>query len=177
MTYYLDNWHRAKLPDLWWDAAIPGKCTWNVSLKRLLAFEAAVQEKTHRITLFLDLSTFYAAVDLAELTMAAELLEFPPLLLHSAMRSYLGARVLTCEEIVAPALYARRGLLADCPLAPLLSKLALHGPLSSVLNNNKSVAGADVWIDDISVDAQDKLAVRVAQQNPCFLWSRIFLEV
>ncbi len=158
-----EDWLETHLHRFWWDSAVPGKCTLDVSLKRLMSFENAKAGGEHRITLFLDLSTFYEAVDLEALVHTATQLQFPPLLLHSALRSYLGARVLTCEEAVSPPLYARRGLLAGCPLAPMLSKLALFAPLSGVLNSNKSVEGADVWIDDISVDTQDKSAGRAAK--------------
>ena len=114
------------------------------------------------MTVFIDLSTFYESVSLKELEASAEALSFPPLLLFNALRSYLGARVLTCEEVVSPALFARRGLLAGCPLAPMLSKIALYSPLSSVLNGRRSIAAADVWIDDISVDLEDQSAEKAA---------------
>ena len=70
--------------------------------------------------------------------------------------------MLTCEEVVSPALFARRGLLAGCPLAPMLSKIALYSPLSAVLNGRRCIAGADVWIDDISVDLEDQSAEKAA---------------
>ena len=132
------------------------------AVKRLVACESATKKGAHRVTVFIDLSTFYESVSLKELEASAEALSFPPLLLFNALRSYLGARVLTCEEVVSPALFARRGLLAGCPLAPMLSKIALYSPLSAVLNGRRSIAGADVWIDDISVDLEDQSAEKAA---------------
>ena len=56
------------------------------------------------------------------------------------------------ESVLSPPIYPRRGLLQGCPLAPTLAKLALETPLQNILRA-QGVTNADLWLDDISIDA------------------------
>ena len=149
-----EEWLEKTLPQLWWDSAVPGTCTLDISLKRLMSYEASKLNGSHRVTVFIDLTTFYESVCIEELRESVRALGFPPLLLLNALRSYHGARVILSEQTISPPLFARRGLLAGCPLAPMLSKLALFGPCSATLSGNPAVDNADIWIDDISIDTK-----------------------
>ena len=52
---------------------------------------------------------------------------------------------------MGPPAYASRGVLAGCPIAVALSKVALWPACNAVLNQ-PAVATADTWVDDLSVD-------------------------
>ena len=69
--------------------------------------------------------------------------------------------MLISEGVVAPPVYAQRGVLAGCPLAPALSKAALF-PVCDRLTQEVQVTDMDIWIDDISVDLQNENHVSVA---------------
>ena len=135
-----------------------------MSLRRLMSYEAGRCKGDHFVTIFIDLTTFYESVSIEELKKSAKALAFPALLLHNALRSYQGARIILSEQTISPPLFARRGLLAGCPLAPMLSKLALFGPCSQALEGNVMVDNADIWIDDISIDTKSAIPHRVANQ-------------
>ena len=82
--------------------------------------------------------------------------------------------LLSCPEGTAPAVHATRGrLIAGCPAAPALSKVALAAPCQRVLAM-RTVVGADLWIDDISVDCESSSA-RLAAKN-ALLVSRALLQ-
>ena len=159
-----EEWLDKNLPRLWWDSAVPGTSTLDVSLRRLMSYEAGRCKGDHFVTIFIDLTTFYESVSIDELKRSAKALAFPALLLHNALRSYQGARIILSEQTISPPLFARRGLLAGCPLAPMLSKLALFGPCSQALEGNVMVDNADIWIDDISIDTRSTIPHRVANQ-------------
>ena len=76
---------------------------------------------------------------------------FPPLLLWGAICAYRGPRLLTADGLVAPPAYASRGVLAGCPIAVALSKVALW-PACQAMLNQPAVNTADTWVDDLSVD-------------------------
>eukprot|EP00439_Symbiodinium_sp_Y106_P015494 s8573_g2.t1 len=90
-------------------------------------------------------------VEASRLIEHAHAVSFPPLLLWGALCAYRGPRLLTADGLVAPPAFARKGILAGCPLAVALSKVALWPACSKVLNQ-KAVASADTWVDDLSVD-------------------------
>ncbi|CAE7422902.1 unnamed protein product, partial [Symbiodinium microadriaticum] len=81
----------------------------------------------------------------------AQGVDFPPLLLWGAIGAYRGPRLLTADGLVAPPAYASRGVLAGCPIAVALSKVALWPACHAVLNQ-PAVSTADTWVDDLSVD-------------------------
>ena len=105
----------------------------------------------HRITLYLDLSCFYETIIHARLAAHAQEVGFPPLLLWGALCAYRGPRLLSADGLVGPPAYASRGVLAGCPIAVALSKVALWPACNAVLNQ-PAVATADTWVDDLSVD-------------------------
>ena len=78
-------------------------------------------------------------------------MDFPPLLLWGAICAYRGPRLLTADGLVAPPAYASRGVLAGCPIAVALSKVALW-PACQAMLNQPAVNTADTWVDDLSVD-------------------------
>ena len=78
------------------------------------------EDRAHRCSVFLDLSTLYEGVNHERLSEAAEAAEFPPLLLHLALSAYP-------DEVASPVIYAHKIMIAGCPLTPTLSKLAVAG--------------------------------------------------
>ena len=74
------------------------------------------------------------------------------------------ARVLTAESGHSPATYSSRGVVAGCPIAPSLSKLALHSPCAEVFRSGL-VSNLDTWIDDISADMVAKAPDKVAAKS------------
>ena len=147
----VEDWIRKSRHLFWYDAAFPGCATLDVSLKRMMQFERARYQDRHRITIFLDLTTFYESIAHEQLISEAKRLGFPATVLLWVMHAYTGPRILSCPEGTAPAIHATRGLIAGCPAAPALSKVALAAPCQRVLAM-RTVVGADLWIDDISVD-------------------------
>ena len=115
----------------------------------------------HRCSLFVDLSTFYEGVDHLGLCDAASRAGFPDLLLHLAVEAYRSGRIIVSDEVASPTAYACKGIIAGCPLAPTLSKLAVGESI------RQTCTGPDIdyvgtWIDDISVDTENKQADRAA---------------
>ena len=105
----------------------------------------------HRVTLYLDMSCFYETIIHSRLVTHAQGVDFPPLLLWGALCAYRGPRLLTADGLVAPPAYASRGVLAGCPIAVALSKVALWPACQATLNQ-PAVDTADTWVDDLSVD-------------------------
>ena len=124
---------------------IPALATLDVSLKRMMQYERPRYQGRHRITIFLDLGTFYESIEHESLIRDAK----AGWLLHA----YTGPWLLTCPEGVGPAIHATRGLVAGCPAAPILSKVALAQPCQKFLSM-KAVVGTDLWVDDVSALAQ-----------------------
>ena len=108
-----------------WDAARPGNTCLSVSIHRLFQAELAKVNHQCRVTLFLDLSTFYETISHQRLEQTADELEYPATLLNIAVQIYGGARVLTADSGHSPATYSSRGVVAGCPIAPSLSSPAL----------------------------------------------------
>ena len=121
-----------------WDAARPGNTCLSVSIHRLFQAELAKVNHQCRVTLFLDLSTFYETIS------HAYELEYPATLLNIAVQIYRGARVLTADSGHSPATYSSRGVVAGCPIAPSLSKLALHSPCAEVFRSGL-VSNLDIY--------------------------------
>ena len=55
----------------------------------------------------------------------------PPLLLELGLQIYGGPRLLSAENSVSPGIIPTVGLLQGCPIAPAVSKLALHMPFAA----------------------------------------------
>ena len=163
------DWIRNTRHLFWYDAAFPGCATLDVSLERMMHFERARYQDRHRITIFLDLTTFYESIEHEQLIREAKRLGFPA----TVLLWVTGPRLLSCPEGTGPAVHATRGLIAGCPAAPTLSKVALAAPCQRVLAM-RTVVGADLWTDDISVDCECSSARLAAKNKP--LVSRALLQ-
>ena len=157
----IEQWLVEYRDHLWWDCALPSRSTHDASLRRGFAYEAAHADRVHRCSLFVDLSTFYEGVDHLGLCEAASRAGFPDMLLHLAVETYRGGRIIVSDEVASPTAYACKGIIAGCPLAPTLSKLAVGESI------RQTCTGPDIdyvgtWIDDISVDTEHKQADRAA---------------
>ena len=136
----------------------------SVSIHRLFQAELAKVNDQCRVTLLLDLSTFYETISHQRLEQTAYELEYPATLLNIAVQIYRGARVLTADSGHSPATYSSRGVVAGCPIAPSLSKLALRSPCAEVFRSGL-VSNLDTWIDDISADMVAKAPDKVAAKS------------
>ena len=76
-TLHAEDWIRKSRHLFWYDAAFPGCATLDVSLKRMMQFERARYQDRHRITIFLDLTTFYESIEHEQLISEAKRLGFP----------------------------------------------------------------------------------------------------
>ena len=157
---------------LWWDSAKKGTSTLDVSLKRMVAFEGSRCNNRHRVTLFVDLTTFYEGVPHEDLIRKALAMNFPAPLLNFVLQAYKGPRLIQCEEGVSPVLFASKGIQAGCPLGPILAKVALADPCEEALSGS-SAKDTSVWIDDIAVDAEE-LNPGLAARNILALSKRLF---
>ncbi|CAE7348380.1 unnamed protein product [Symbiodinium microadriaticum] len=146
-----------------WDAAVPGVTCLSVSIARVFKCEVAVATGRHRATLYLDLSTFYETLSHAKLIESAMALNFPASVLNIALQIYRGGRIIDAEGNMGPISFTDRGVIAGCPAAPALSKLALYKPLKTVQETGLC-AGLDSWIDDVTIDAEDTDPQRAAQK-------------
>ena len=136
-----------------WDAARPGIAAIDICVKRVLMAEIAKARQKSRISLFLDLSTFYETVSHSLLHSNAVEVGFPLVVLNGAVQIYRGARILQGDSQSSPPAYAQKGILAGCPVAPALSKVALF-PVCNAVHQNGLATVLDVWIDDISADVE-----------------------
>ncbi|CAE7267563.1 unnamed protein product [Symbiodinium sp. CCMP2592] len=91
---------------------------------------------------------------------------FPPLCADTALKVYRGARYIISDSVVSPRCFGASGLMAGCPYAPAIAKLALFPSLSS-LHKSKLADNITAWLDDVSVDTEgaqaEKTAHRAAQ--------------
>ena len=148
-----------------WDSCGPGHSCLDVAVRRLIEYECSqTVSEHHRITLYLDLSCFYETISHSRLIEHSLAVSFPPLLLWGAISTYRGPRLLSADGLVGPPAFARRGVLAGCPLAVALSKVALWPACSQVLNQ-RAVDTADTWVDDLSVDFCGKNPHQVAAKG------------
>ena len=136
-----------------WDAARPGIAAIDICVKRVLMAEIAKARQKSRISLFLDLSTFHETVSHSLLHSNAIEVGFPLVVLNGAVQIYRGARILQGDSQSSPPAYAQKGILAGCPVAPALSKVALF-PVCNAVHQNGLATVLDVWIDDISADVE-----------------------
>ena len=160
----LSAWQDTFSAQAWWDSCGPGLSCLDVAVRRLIQYECSQSVTEHRITLYLDLSCFYETISHDRLTAHADKVSFPPLLLWGALCAYRGPRFLFADGLIAPPAFARRGVLAGCPIAVALSKVALWPACNKVLNQ-PAVATADTWVDDLSVDFCGKNPHQVAAKG------------
>ena len=76
-------------------------------------------------------------------------------LLNVAFQVYRGCRLLSAENRISPGAYAGQGILAGCPIAPALSKLALFDCCQRA-HASQYTGTISVWLDDISGDVESK---------------------
>ena len=151
-----------------WDSAVPGRTCLDVGIRRLLWAEASRTQSKHFIGMFLDIRGFYDSVSWHSVVQTGLALEFPPLLLELGLQIYGGPRLLSAENSVSPGIIPTVGLLQGCPIAPAVSKLALHMPLQQ-LHQSGLTHNIDQWLDDISTDVVGPTAASTAQKAlKCF---------
>ena len=136
-----------------WEFALPGYSPLDVSIRRLVQAEVAKAKKRCRATIFIDLQTFYESICHSSLAAQAIAHSFPPVLVEVALGIYRGARYIVSEGVASPKCYASKGLMAGCPLAPSLAKLAVF-PALQKLQSSKFCDHATVWLDDVSADSE-----------------------
>ena len=146
------EWVATYVGDHAYDSAVPGGRSLDVALRRLLRAEHAKVNNDHMLTLFIDLQGFYDGIRWQRVLEQGLDQGFPAALLALSLCIYQGPRCLNSESVLSPPIYPRRGLLQGCPLAPTLAKLALEHPLQNILRA-QGVTNADLWLDDISIDA------------------------
>ena len=146
------EWVAAYVGDHAYDSAVPGGRSLDVALRRLLRAEHAKVNNYHMLTLFIDLQGFYDGIRWQRVLEQGLDQGFPAPLLALSLCIYQGPRCLNGESVLSPPIYPRRGLLQGCPLAPTLAKLALETPLQNTIRA-QGVTNADLWLDDISIDA------------------------
>ncbi|CAE7835037.1 unnamed protein product [Symbiodinium sp. CCMP2592] len=154
-------WTSAYAPAHPWDRAVPGQASLDTALARLVRSEHSKLEKTHIVSLFLDLRGFFDSVSYERLLLQGLAHSFPPLHLWFALQVYQGPRCLVADSIAATPLFPGRGVPQGCPLAPSLSKLTMSEPLQKV-SSLPSVTNTDLWLDDVSLDVVGSDPVEVA---------------
>ena len=153
--YLVEQWLEGFTALAPWDAAVKGTACLDVSIGRALQFEIAKARGKKRAALFVDLSTFYETISHQKLEESALRLGFPMVLLNVAFQVYRGCRLLSAENRISPGAFAGQGILAGCPIAPALSKLALFECCQRA-HSSKFADSISVWLDDISGDVECK---------------------
>ncbi|CAE7704677.1 unnamed protein product [Symbiodinium sp. CCMP2592] len=146
-----------------WDAAVPGRTSLDIGIRRLLWAEASRTQSKHFVGLFLDIKGFYDCVVWASVVDTGLLLQFPPLLLELSLQIYGGTRFVSAENSVSPGIIPTVGLLQGCPVAPVVSKLALFVPIRD-LQATGLTHNIDQWLDDISADVVGSTASNTAHK-------------
>ena len=147
----LKQWQNVVGQCLPWERSMPGMQVLYVALMRLLKCEVGRATGRHVVSLLLDLQCFYDSVELEQLLGLWEPLNFPPAILNAVYEVYSGPRLLQAEQITSKPVHCSKGILAGCPVAPLIAKLVL-GPVIDQFTAEFPRASVDVWVDDISVD-------------------------
>ena len=110
---------------LTWERSVPGTHVLQVALMRLLKCEVGRAIGRHVISLLVDLQCFYDSVELEQLLVTWEPLDFPPAVMNFVYEVYSGPRLLQAEQVTSQAVQCSKGILAGCPVAPLVAKLIL----------------------------------------------------
>ena len=122
---------------------MPGTQVLQVALMRLLKCEVGRAVGRHVVSLLIDLQCFYDSVELAQLLHLWEPLDFPAV--------HAGPRMLEAEQVTSSPVHCKRGILAGCPMAPLVAKLVLAPVIEDFVKQHPR-SSVDVWVDEISVD-------------------------
>ena len=146
-----------------WDAARPGQACLDISVRRVFLSEISRSRGLSRVSVFIDLTTFYETVEHELLIQQAKILGFPQVVLNIALQIYRGERLISSEGRVSHPIWASRGIMAGCPIAPALAKLALFPTCQKVYQSNQ-IQSMDVWLDDISVDVEHREPQAAARQ-------------
>ena len=117
--------------------------------------------KLSRVVLFVDLQTFYESIAHTAIAEQALTHNFPAVCVDTALKVYRGARYIVAESTVSPRCFAESGLMAGCPYAPALAKLALFPSLSKLSSSNLT-SNITAWLDDVSVDTEGPVAATTA---------------
>ncbi|CAE7377973.1 unnamed protein product [Symbiodinium natans] len=161
--HLITEWENSYNPTSPWNQAKAGNSSLDTALRRLIRAETNKREKRHTITLLLDLTSFYETVPHWQLLAQGVRHSFPPLLLERALSLYSGSRYIEAQGSLSRPIRATRGLIAGCPLAPALSRVVLHDPISK-MHSASPVHHIDLWVDDCSADFVDSHAPTVAAQ-------------
>ena len=137
------------------DRARPGANVLQVALERLLRQEVQKANGLHGVTILIDMSAFYAAVNLERLQEEALKLRYPPLLLELAMQVYTGPKAIVAEQEMTPFFRVSSGVPARCPQAPLLAKATL-APALTPWQQQRAQAHLSSWVDDVGFDTAGK---------------------
>ena len=154
-----------------WDRAQKGSSSLDISLKRLITYEGIKARQRHGITLLLDLKEFYKQVDLDSLIMQASCHGFPAVLLQGALQVYTGPRYIQGESCLSAPVRAERGIMAGCPFAVGLSKLALH-PVMQELWSHPALSHLDLFVDDSGYDVEHHSPEKCAS-NAYRIWKEV----
>ena len=147
----LKHWQCSVGHRLPWERSMPGTQVMHVALMRLLKCEVSRAVNRHVISLLIDLQCFYDSVDLASLLELWEPLDFPAVQMNFLYEVYSGPRLLQAEQVTSSPVHCKKGILAGCPMAPLVAKLVLAPVIDRFVRVHPQ-ASVDVWVDDISVD-------------------------
>ena len=147
----LREWQTDVGPRMPWERSMPGMQVMHVALMRMLKCEVGKAIGRSVVSLLVDLQCFYDSVTLELLLGLWEPLDFPPAILNAVYEVYSGPRMLQAEQVTSRPVHCERGILAGCPVAPLIAKLVL-APVIERFNAAFPKATVDVWVDDISVD-------------------------
>ena len=112
---------------------------------------------------YMSTTTFYETVSHERLESSALQQGFPMTLLNVAFQIYRGCRILSAENRISPGAFAGKGILAGCSIAPALSKLALFDCCRRA-HDSQCTDTINVWLDDISGDAECKLLQETARR-------------
>ena len=128
--------------ELWWDATMPGAPQANV------AWGACAKKRSNGC----------GRMDVLRINRPCSGRVSPSrscAALRRVLEAYQGPRLTQTPEGIMPVILTTRGLIAGCPAAPILAKVAPATPCQTAVSNS-AAAGADLWIDDIRVDIESK---------------------
>ena len=144
-----------------WERSMPGTQVLHVALMRLLKCEVSRAVDRRVVSLLIDLQCFYDSVE--QLLQLWEPLDFPAVHMKFLYEIYSGPRLLQAEQVTSGAVFCKKGILAGCPIAPLVAKLVLAPVIEGFISEHPR-SSVDVWIDDISVDFAGQDAITVCRE-------------